>query len=105
VSIKLTYLAGTANIEEMTPRLSLFPPKSAVNDKSHLVIGGADTVELAKEFGTPLYLFDEASLRQKCAEFKQEFSQRYADTTVIYGWGWMSSPVGNSVLSTRLISP
>jgi diaminopimelate decarboxylase len=68
----------------MTPRLSLFPPKSAVNDKGHLVIGGADTVELAKEFGTPLYLFDEASLRQRCAEFKREFSQRYADTTVIY---------------------
>jgi diaminopimelate decarboxylase len=84
VSIKLTYLAGTANIEEMTSRLSLFPPKSAVNDKGHLVIGGADTVELAKEFGTPLYVFDEASLRQKCAEFKREFSQRYADTTVIY---------------------
>jgi len=80
----LTYLAGTANIEEMVSRLSLFPAKSAVNDKGHLVIGGCDAVELAAEFGTPLYVFDEASLRQKCAEFKQEFSQRYAGTTVIY---------------------
>lgn len=41
-------------------------------------------VELAAEFGTPLYIFDESSLRQKCAEFKQEFSRRYAETTVIY---------------------
>lgn len=41
-------------------------------------------MELAAEFGTPLYVFDEASLRQRCAEFKQEFSQRYAETTVIY---------------------
>jgi diaminopimelate decarboxylase len=67
----------------MTPRLSLFPPKSAVS-KGHLVIGGCDTVELAAEFGTPLYVFDEVSLRQKCGEFKQEFGQRYAETTVIY---------------------
>jgi diaminopimelate decarboxylase len=55
-----------------------------VNDRGHLAIGGCDTVELAAEFGTPLYIFDEFTLRSKCAEFKREFSQRYADTTVIY---------------------
>jgi len=62
----------------------LFPPASAVNDSGHLVIGGCDTVKLAAEFGTPLYLFDELSLRGKCAEFKREFGQRYADTAVLY---------------------
>ena len=36
------------------------------------------------EFGTPLYLFDEVSLRRKCAEFKNEFQTRYPDTSVIY---------------------
>ena len=41
-------------------------------------------MELAAEFGTPLYVFDESSLRSKCAEFKAEFGQRYSDTTVIY---------------------
>jgi diaminopimelate decarboxylase len=68
----------------MESRLNLFPATSAVNDRGHLVIGGCDTVELAAEFGTPLYLFDEFSLRSRCAEFKQEFGQRYADTVVIY---------------------
>jgi len=66
------------------PRLSLFPLTAEVSKQGHLVIGGCDTVELAAEFGTPLYLFDEFSLRSKCAEFKAEFSQRYADTTIIY---------------------
>ncbi len=65
-------------------RLPLFPLNTKVNDQSHLMIGGCDTVELAAEFGTPLYLFDEFNLRSKCAEFKAEFGQRYADTTVIY---------------------
>jgi len=65
-------------------RLSLFPLTAEVNNHGHLVIGGCDTVDLAAEFGTPLYLFDEFSLRSKCAEFRAEFSQRYRDTTVIY---------------------
>jgi len=69
---------------EMMPRLSLFPLTAEVSKQGHLIIGGCDTVELADKFSTPLYLFDEFSLRSKCAEFKAEFSQHYADTTVIY---------------------
>ncbi len=71
-------------MRKRVPRLSLFPLSAEVNDQCHLVIGGCDTVELAAEFDTPLYLFDELSLRRKCAEFKAEFGQRYSDTTVIY---------------------
>lgn len=68
----------------MISRLSLFPLTAEVSSRGHLLIGGCDTVELAAEFGTPLYVFDEQSLRSKCIEFKKEFGQRYADTTVIY---------------------
>ncbi len=68
----------------MMSRLTLFPLTAEVTNKGHLTIGGCDAVELAAEFGTPLYVFDEFSLRSRCAEFKQEFSRRYADTTVIY---------------------
>ncbi|MGD9115781.1 MAG: diaminopimelate decarboxylase [Dehalococcoidia bacterium] len=68
----------------MTSKLVLFPSTSGVNNKGHLTIGGCDTVALAAEFGTPLYVFDEIGLRNKCAEFKREFGGRYADSTVIY---------------------
>jgi diaminopimelate decarboxylase len=68
----------------MISRLPLFPPASEVNGRGHLVVGGCDVVDLAAEFGTPLYLFDEASLREKCQEFKREFGSRYADATVVY---------------------
>jgi len=66
------------------PRLCLFPLTAEVSKEGHLIIGGCDTVDLAAEFGTPLYLFDEFSLRSKCSELKAEFGQRYRDTTVIY---------------------
>jgi diaminopimelate decarboxylase len=68
----------------MTSRLSLFPINTEVSQKGHLIIGGCDTVELAAGYGTPLYVYDELTLRGHCQEFKNEFGQRYADTTVLY---------------------
>jgi len=65
-------------------RLVLFPPTAEVNEKGHLVIGGCDTMALAEEFGTPLYVFDEVTLRRKCAEFRDEFGRRYGDTAIVY---------------------
>jgi diaminopimelate decarboxylase len=66
------------------PRLALFPETAEVNQKGHLVIGGCDIVALTTEYGTPLYVFDEAGLGNKCREFKQEFGKRYTKTTVVY---------------------
>ncbi|HEX78941.1 MAG TPA: diaminopimelate decarboxylase [Dehalococcoidia bacterium] len=68
----------------MESRLSLFPLNTEATQKGHLVIGGCDTVELAAEYGTPLYVYDELTLRNCCREFRNEFGQRYADTTVLY---------------------
>ncbi|MBN1644158.1 MAG: diaminopimelate decarboxylase [Dehalococcoidales bacterium] len=68
----------------MLKRLPLYPLTTEVNREGHLVIGGCDTVELADEFGTPLYIFDEAGLRNKCREFREEFGKRYPEVSVIY---------------------
>jgi diaminopimelate decarboxylase len=65
-------------------RLALFPLDTSVNNQGHVTVGGCDTVELVAEYGTPLYLFDEFTLRSKCREFKKEFGQRYTDSIVIY---------------------
>jgi diaminopimelate decarboxylase len=66
------------------PRLVLFPPTAEINKDDHLVIGGCDTVALAGEYSTPLYVFDEAGLRQQCRTFKAEFGRRYPETIVSY---------------------
>jgi diaminopimelate decarboxylase len=66
------------------PELALFSLTAEVNNQGHLVIGGCDVIDLASEFGTPLYLFDESTLRHRCREFKDEFCKHYPDTLVIY---------------------
>lgn len=48
-----------------------------VNEKNHLVIGKNDTVELAKEFGTPLYVMDEDLIRQNCRVYKNAMDKHY----------------------------
>ncbi|WP_031515191.1 diaminopimelate decarboxylase [Desulfofalx alkaliphila] len=48
-----------------------------INDKGHLEIGGCDTVKLAQEYGTPLYVIDEQHFRQNCRSFYQAFTEKY----------------------------
>ncbi len=68
----------------MTDRLSLFPLTAEVNGVGHLSVGGCDTMELAAKYGTPLYVFDDFTLRRRCRDFVTEFGQRYNDTGVVY---------------------
>lgn len=44
---------------------------SRINQRGHLEIGGCDTVELAREFGTPLIIYDEEHIRSQCRTFIQ----------------------------------
>lgn len=48
-----------------------------VNSRGHLTIGGADTVNLAKAFGTPLYVMDENQVRKHCKSFKDSIDRFY----------------------------
>ena len=72
------------SIKQGISKLSLLPLTADVNKDGHLILGGCDCVKLAEEYGTPLYVFDEFTLRSKCVEFKAEFGQRYPDATIIY---------------------
>ncbi|KAF0133917.1 MAG: diaminopimelate decarboxylase [Candidatus Saganbacteria bacterium] len=60
------------------------PITSKVNEKGHLEIGGCDLADLAAEFGTPLYVLDEVTIRSRCREYKTAFKGRYDNTLIIY---------------------
>lgn len=57
---------------------------SRINEKGHLEIGGCDTVELARIFGTPLIVYDEALIREKCRAFVEAFRKTGARFQVAY---------------------
>ena len=53
------------------------------NEKGNLEISGCDAVELAKKYGTPLYVMDEATLRKIAREYKDAFSS-YKKVNMMY---------------------
>ena len=57
---------------------------STLSENGHLKIGGCDVTELAKEYGTPLYIYDEATIRTMAKTFVKEFGTRYTNTVVAY---------------------
>ena len=44
-------------------------PHFDTNEAGHLTVGGADAVELAKQFGTPAYILDENVIRENCRTY------------------------------------
>ena len=68
----------------MIDRLPVFPMGAKVDRVGHLVIGGCDTTKLADKFGTPVYVYDESTMRGKINEFKRELGKRYDNLLVLY---------------------
>lgn len=55
-----------------------------INEYGHLEIGDCDTVELAKHYGTPLFVYDEMRIRQNARRFLLAFQQSGCSFQVAY---------------------
>ncbi|MFS0776180.1 diaminopimelate decarboxylase [Neobacillus sp. 3P2-tot-E-2] len=57
---------------------------TGVNGKGNLEIGGVDAVELAEQFGTPLYVYDVSLMRERARGFKKTFEEQNVKAQVAY---------------------
>lgn len=55
-----------------------------INEKGHLTIGGVNTVDLAKEYGTPLVVYDVEQIRNQIRAFKKVFEEEKVAYAVSY---------------------
>lgn len=55
----------------------------AVNERDHLVIGGCDATLLAEQYGTPLYVMDEASIRENMRMYRDAMKRHYEDQGMV----------------------
>ena len=60
------------------------PATAGISARKNLTIGGCDVVDLACEFGTPLWVLDEETIRQSCQAYKKEFHKHHTDVDVVY---------------------
>ena len=49
----------------------------SVDRQGHLTIGGCDTVALAGQYGTPLYVMDEEGIRAACRSYRNSIDRFY----------------------------
>lgn len=68
---------------DVSPNQSILPLGATVNEKDHLVVGGCDVVDLVEEYGSPLYVLDEHTLRTACRQYKQSFEKHYPGESLI----------------------
>jgi diaminopimelate decarboxylase len=77
-----------------SPNQRLLPITATINEQNHLVIGGCDVTELVAQFGSPLYILDEETLRISARQYREGFQEFYAgESQVIYAskaWSCMA---------------
>ena len=68
-----------------SPNQQLLPLTARVNKQDRLEIGGCDVKLLVEQFGSPLYILDEFSLRTACRQYRDSFKSYYSgESLVIY---------------------
>lgn len=67
----------------MTIPLELFPETTRVTLDNHLAIGGVDLVGLAAEHGTPLYVYDSATVVARAGAAREALRASYPGTTAV----------------------
>ncbi|MCK9217735.1 MAG: diaminopimelate decarboxylase [Firmicutes bacterium] len=57
---------------------------NVVNSRKNFIFSGYDTVELAKKYGTPLYVISKEVIKDKCKEIRNDFLYKYDNTKAVY---------------------
>ena len=69
--------------EVSSPNLNVRPVSARVDHQGHLTLGGLSVMDLAQQFGTPLWVVDEATIRQAAAACQSGLAH-YPDAKVLY---------------------
>ncbi|MEO0541520.1 MAG: diaminopimelate decarboxylase, partial [Cyanobacteria bacterium P01_A01_bin.105] len=68
-----------------SPNQRLLPMTAQVNDADHLTVGGCDVVSLVQDYGSPLYILDESTLRLAAQQYREALKQYYpGESRVVY---------------------
>lgn len=68
-----------------SPNQELMPLTAKVNSNNQLEIGGCELQQLVKQYGSPLYVLDEFTLRTACSQYHDSFATYYSgESLVIY---------------------
>ncbi len=70
--------------QDATAVSHVFPIGSRINEAGRLEVGGCDVLELAREFGTPAYVYAEVDIRARARAYMDAFRARSEHFEVVY---------------------
>ena len=73
------------------PGANILPLSAQADAEGRLSIGGCDLRDLADRFGTPLYIYDEQTIREACRSYRRAFETELPSVRVLYAAkAWLS---------------
>jgi len=80
----LKYLSDSKpTLQNRSPNQELLPLTASVNSSDRLEIGGCEVTALVEQFGSPLYILDEETLRAACAQYRDAFGRYYPGSSQV----------------------
>ena len=72
-------------LQSRSPNQELLPLTASVNSRDRLEIGGCEVTALVEQFGSPLYILDEETLRATSSQYRDAFKRYYpGESQVLY---------------------
>jgi diaminopimelate decarboxylase len=102
--------AGRRLVTGLTDIEGLLPETAEVTGDGHLSLGGCDVVDLAAEFGTPLYVYDEATIRNRATAYRDGLRRAYPGRSLVcyagkaYCAPWLLRVVAEEGLGLDVVS-
>lgn len=85
-------------LEAVLTHTLVYPITASHNAAGHLEIDGCDVTDLVAEFGTPLVIYEERSIRDQCRRYMEAFREHTGDFEIIY-----ASKAFSSVAVSQLV--
>ena len=89
-----------ASVDLASPNRNLAPLSSALDGEGRLQVGGCTLGELARTYGTPLYVLDEATLRASCRAYREALERHYPGPSLAL----YASKANSSLAITALVA-
>ncbi|QVL52099.1 MAG: diaminopimelate decarboxylase [Cyanobium sp. M30B3] len=89
-----------ASVDLASPNRNLAPLSSSLDGEGRLQVGGCTLSELARTYGTPLYVLDEATLRASCRAYREALQRHYPGPSLAL----YASKANSSLAITALVA-
>ena len=96
--------SSTADMASLSPNQQLMPLTATVNEHDCLTIGNCEVTQLVEQYGSPLYIVDELTLRTACRQYRDAFKRYYpGESQVIYASkAWCCLAISSIIASESL---